>query len=200
MGRFQEIAKPITAQEIVLEHPVTVYEHCVFGQSKPVYNGERYLMTRDPYKVLSQALTGHRHYWEWKHGIKVLKAVAQCELYLALGLPVLQTYFCRVLDLLGNVPDLPNPSDWLEGRSLEAVRLAGGWNYLRKARPREFTVEARASFEKAFGISGSEQQRLESFLPDQIVLPDGQWEFREVYDWPYPEVDGVADANYLGSR
>jgi len=200
MSRFQELAATVTAQEIVLERPVTVYEHCVFGQSKPVFNGKQYLMTRDPYKVLSQAFSGHRHYWEWRHGRKVMKAVAQCELYLALGIPVLQAYFLSACKAMKYVPDLANPSDFLEGRALEAVRLAGGWKPLRRAQPREVTDQARTSFMKAFGIGASEQRQLEDQLASGFRLPDGEWTFRDVYDWPEPEADSIADANFCSYR
>jgi hypothetical protein len=112
----------------------------------------------------------------------------------------MQAYFVRALELLQHVSDLRDPSMFVEGYHHLAVKAAGGWNMLRKVRPRQVTTEARNSFAEAFGTSLVEQRRLEEILPAQIDFGMGPWETFHVYDVPEPEILPTVDANYWSTR
>lgn len=124
-------------------------------------------MVRDIRKTLSYAFASYRHYEDPKFGARVLKAVSQGELALAIGLPILQAYFAAAVDRLSSVRDLSNPEYYLEGRLLDVpVKL----NDARK-RTRPVTTESRLSFERAFGINPEEQRRLEDELVSGLRFP-----------------------------
>jgi hypothetical protein len=129
-ARFAEAATAVSAQELAVENPVTRLEQVTFGQSNPVVvyrpnSGAVYSMVRNPWKVLAGAYSGYRHYNDYhRQGVRVLKSISQAELTLARGVPVLEAYFATALKRLVDVPDLADPEPVLEGRLLEAVRLA----------------------------------------------------------------------------
>jgi hypothetical protein len=198
-SRFARTVRTLSSQELEVENPVTRLESVVFGQSKPCWNGEEHTMVRNPLKTLSGAFSGYRHYNHYpKFGIKVLKAVSQCELALARGIPVLQAYFAAAERKLSNVPDLKDPASYLEGRLIEARNrlLRGG---LGKIEATEITAAARASFAAAWGIDVETQLALEYRLPLEMKFPhelvlqgDDLWDFVRVTDGP--DGDGVSSA------
>jgi hypothetical protein len=192
----------VSAQELAVENPVTRLEHVVFGQSKPVLVGDKYRMVRDPFKVLSGAFSGHRHYKDYaRFGARILKQVALGELALARGVPVLQPYFAAAVERLVMTPDLSH-FDFLEGRLLEAVQT--GEYGMGVA---EITSAARASFAEAWGISVEEQKVMEATLPGQINFPRSRYQFpfSRIYTWRDVEIldgpDGGSatshDSDYL---
>jgi hypothetical protein len=190
-ANFASILSNLSARELEVGPPVTVFEHVVFGQCKPLeLGGGRVTMVRDPWKVLSGALCGHRHYDHMVHGRKVLKVVSQCELALASGVPLLQAYFATVVERLETTRDLSSPEDYLEGSLLAAVRFQGLDYHAARVVP--ITLEARLSFEKAWGISVPYQHALEESLKSGITFPD-VWAQIHVADgvdgWSLPSGD-----------
>lgn len=169
---FAAAVQSVSAQEMTVENPVTELEQVVFGQSKPCWNGNHYTMVREPFKSVSNAFSSYRHYNNWNHGVRVIKSVSACELALARGIPVLEPYFAKALDLVGNVPDLLDPTPFLEGRQLEAVKLLQAHQEtLADVKPVGVTMEARLSFEKAWGLSVEEQLLLEDELCRNLEFP-----------------------------
>jgi hypothetical protein len=170
--QFAAKTRVVSPQELAVENPVDVLERVVFGQSKPVFNGENYTMVREPYKVLSNAFSGYRHYDQYTHGLRVLKCVASCELALSKGIPVLQAYFARAVYLLASVPDLDSPDFFLDGRlyeGLKLLRLRGErW---ADVKPTPVTAEARRSFAEAWGIDVERQLMLEKQLVEELEFP-----------------------------
>jgi hypothetical protein len=184
-ANFASAVREVSPQELAVENPVTRLEHVVFGQSHPVLVHGRYKMVRDPFKTLSGAFSGYRHYADFaKFGAKVLKQVAIGEMALARGVPVLQAYFAAAVNLLVMAPDLPNPADVLEGRLLEALS-SGDW----KQPALEVTLESRLSFQEAFGISVEEQVRMEETLPRDIRFPPSRYTGLRRYVWPVIAVE-----------
>jgi hypothetical protein len=195
---FSWAVSTVSSQELAVESMVTRFEDVVFGQCKPVcLGGDQVTMVRDPLKVLSGAFCGYRHYGHMRFGRKVLKAVSQCELALAKGVPVLQAYFGKAVDELQTTPDLQTPEDFLEGNLSAAVRFQG--LKIGDARVVPVTMEARLSFEAAFGISVPMQLFLEEELPRKITFPD-RWETISVRDG----VDGFSseegDCDWLDGK
>lgn len=126
-------------------------EQVEFGQSRPVETGSGWVMVRNPRKALSHAFTSHKHYSEPKFGRAVMASVAQCELSLNAGVPVLGPYFEAWHHELG--PSGLDPTIFFEWRH-RFVAAA-------QAQPREITEVARLSFERAWGLSPEGQRRLE---------------------------------------
>lgn len=183
-SNFARAASTVSSQELAVENPVSRLEHVVFGQSKPVLSSEGfYTMVRDPWKVLSGAFSGHKHYHDMTFGSKVLRAVSQGELALARGVPVLQAYFQQAVFLTRYVPELPHPEDVLEGRVLELLRSSG--RTLRETLSSVSTVPvtdaSRRSFADAFGISIEMQHALEENLVRNLDLPVPQTSWRRIF-------------------
>lgn len=140
-----------SGHEMVLERPVSVVEEIRFGRSAPVWLGPElgWTMVREPWSVLSGAYASHRWLREPRFGRRWVSGVARCELSLAVGVPVLQAAALSVLSQTADVKRVP----------VEALRdyfVVGG--FLAEASDvRPVTVEARLSFEKAFGLSPWDQ-------------------------------------------
>jgi len=203
VSEFASACAEVSTQELVVEKPTTVLEEVVFGQSHPLYNGEHWTMVREFTKMISGAFCGYKHFHSWRFGIRVLKAVAQAELYLARGLPVIQAYMHGAVRELAGVPDLPDPTPWLEGHTLDAIKSAGTWEAVLAALPRAVTHESRASFERAFGVSADEQVRMEEAFPRQIVFPHRTgfaWDKIDVWDVDGPEVVPIMDTLYADAH
>lgn len=186
-ARFAEVVSTVSAQELAVEKPTTILEEVVFGQSNPVCVDGRYRMVRHPFKILSGAFSSYRHYdhlqikrgmvtTKYSTGIRVLKAVAQCELYMASGLPVLQSYFSSALQQLQAVPDLVDPTDFMEGRYLE-VLAHSSWSEIRQTKLVDVVETTRHSFYLAFGIEPERQVAMEEKLSDvKFPFMDPSWQ------------------------
>lgn len=140
-----------------VEEPVDVFERIEFCQTKPVWNGETWVMCRNPAVCLDKdTLCLHPDsmpYADW------LGAVGKCGLALTSGIPVLQAFYTGLI-----------------GRGTNRVEHSGtGMAYLAQglvATPRPISEEARLSFYKAFGITPWAQVALEDELPRVISEAD----------------------------
>jgi len=187
LAEFGDAVSTVSAQELTLETPTTRLEGAVFGQCKPVWDGREYKMVKNPFKTLSGSFCGYRHYDRYSFGLRVLKSVAQCELALARGVPVLQPYFERAVQILGAIPDLPMPENFLEGRQLEAIEiLRREGRSLGNVLPWAITERARISFQDAWNINVDEQVVLEGQLIRGLKFP-----------WVFSRAAGVS---YLGLK
>jgi len=146
-----------SGHELTLEKPCTVLEHVRFGRSAPVYLGHRlgWTMVREPWSVLSGAGSSHRWLRERSFARRWLSGVFMCELSLAVGVPVLQSYAVSVLKQVGfSNKKLPDAA--LADYRHVGARLVG----------LDVVVDpcgdARESFERAFGLSPSDQRIFES--------------------------------------
>jgi len=217
VSTFANSVRMVSSQELTVEQPVSQLEEVIFGQSQPVNVGGKYTMVRDVYKTLSNAFCSYRHYKDYaRFGVRILKAVSECELALALGVPVLQPYFEEAVRRLHNVPDLPNPEDYLEPRLQAAYRSLGGNGIHRVlSRVQPISSEARISFAKAFGIGVEQQYELEARLVRGLKFPHEEsilaqiwtrlgfnwvvWEPVDVVDRPVAESVAKQDAVFLSA-
>lgn len=153
VGRFASDVFESSGFEMTLESPAFHVEGVRFGRSAPVLTPRGWTMVRPPLRVASGAWASHKWLREPVFGRRWCLAVAQCELSLALGVPVLQALALSVLKQLAGVAAAPDHavSDYL---SLGAWR-AGEEHVV------PVDVESRLSFERAFGISPREQVELE---------------------------------------
>jgi hypothetical protein len=155
---FTHRALEFSGHEMQLEKPVTVLEQIRFGQSAPISigHGLGFTMVREPLKVLSGLCASHVHLREEKFGRRWLHGVARCELSLARGVPVLQAAALKLLRTTDSRKQVP------ADRYREYFYL-GAWLAEEKA-ALPVSDEARASYEKAFGVTPDEQLSVEKSL------------------------------------
>lgn len=155
-------------QEVRIEgvaHEYWDIKHC---QGSPVATASGVRMVRDFRKVLSQAFCGHNHYHDPVGGMRVMKSVAQCELILNAGVPILQPLSLKVLELLEPVKmsklDVRDTISWLA--LTEARRRHFEW---REAKAVEITDDARQSFERVFGVTTPMQLAWEAWVEELTI-------------------------------
>lgn len=171
---FGERCRAITGHEMVLERPVRVIEHIRFGQSAPVWDGVKWRMVRDWKKVLSQGTSSHVHLRDIRFCKAYLAGVAMCEHSLGRGLPILGAWSKTLWDwaVVGGRVAQHSYRDY-QAMGVDLDRL-------REPVPTDVTIEARISFEKAFGVTPDVQQLLEQqFRPpvisewNSLAVPSG---------------------------
>jgi hypothetical protein len=131
----------------------SLFERIGFCQSSPVFDGEIWVMVRDPYKscVKDAAtiidITSQSKSWA--------AAIAQCGIAMTGGIPVLQDYY----SCLARYADGAKPMKTIP-------QMESGFFRLAKMMSRSYkpvTDAARMSFYLAFGIDPAEQQALEGY-------------------------------------
>lgn len=136
--------------DMKVEAPVDVFERVEFCQTRPVWNGEEWVMTRDLRTVFTKDAvclhTKTNPYGRW------LSHVGEGGGALCAGIPVMQQYY-TILRELGNGGKYTGE---LTGMDYMGKRL--------KCREVPISDEARVSFYKAFGINPYQQVALESEL------------------------------------
>ncbi len=142
--------------ELKIEHVASEMADVEWCQSKPVFDGVKWKFVRNPFKVMSCALVGTRWLNVPKNvRLEYLSGIAQCELTLNAGVPVLEEYARALLrNSHGANPRFDtNSGEW--------------WRYVRELRyrgPSEITHDARLSFAVAFGVTVEEQFGMEQYL------------------------------------
>jgi hypothetical protein len=146
LARVSDLVEASSGHEIVLERPTSVIEEIRFGGSAPVYLGPRlgWRMVREWHRVLSSALSSHIYLREPKFARRWMSGVAQCELSLARGVPILQEWAVTTIQTLGPVKAIED--NFLRDYSFLGASRAE----LDAAEP--VAMCARISFEKAFGV------------------------------------------------
>jgi len=169
--RFADTVSGLCSHELTVEKPVSILERVVFGQSRPCMTGAGLVMVRDIYKTLSGAFCGYRHYGDRSFGPRLVRAVAQAELSLCRGVPVLQPFFEAVVKCTSKYKALKDPTFFLEGHLLHVVD--------RGHVP--IVAEARQSFSRGWDIGAEDQVHLEQRLVNLVeknlchVLDNGLW-------------------------
>lgn len=196
--RFPTYIARVAGQELTVEKPVSVLEEITFGQSKPCYNGEEYIMVRDPVKSISNSFSGYRHYNHYGFGLRLAKSICIAELSLVRGVPLLEPYYAAALGRLRDVRELTNPEDYLGGHLI-------GVPYDPRVKARGVTMESRNSFALAWGIGIEEQLSLEESLVrslDTFPHPGYLDEVVEVADESCAPIDDerIAAWTYIGEK
>lgn len=138
--------------QMEVEERVHVFEHIDFCQTHPVYDGEQWIMCRDPRVAISKdchTVLPMKHSGAFG---AYCKAIGDCGMALAGGLPVMQEFY-KALQRHGTVS-----SKHQTMTESGFARLASGL----ASREREVTNAARVSFWRAFGILPMHQHVLES--------------------------------------
>jgi len=144
-----------------VEKPAYELEEIEFCQCHPVWNGEQYTMCRNVFKAL---FTDGVHIGRTLEEIQHIRAAtSKCGKVWSKGLPVFQDFY----ELSSCEPPRGKSNFYGDfkhsGTMWQAKGCVSGTDHI--------TDEARNSFHKAFGISGSEQELVEGFyrgLPKTI--------------------------------
>lgn len=138
------------------ETPVSVFEQVEFCQTKPVYNGEHYIMTRLPMKALCKdvMLKGCGDDLSPKQYRKWLGDVGTCGGALSPGMPIFQSFYAGLRRHAGG------ESCCARGGLVDSgfARMVTGLT----SETRPVTPEARLSFWLAFGVLPEAQVALEN--------------------------------------
>jgi hypothetical protein len=110
-------------------------------------------MVREYHRVLSGAFSSHIYLREPKFAREWMVGVSMCELSCALGVPVIQSFFTSALAALGSVKRVRE-------HPFREYFMQGAW-FATLANVKPVTMEARLSFERAFGVAVDDQLRLE---------------------------------------
>lgn len=132
----------------------SVVEHVEFCRSRPVRTAGGWTMVRNPRRVLTTALTGTRFAQGTKTRRKYVRAVADSELFVQSGVPVLQAYAQYLNRSAGEIVGFP-PDHPLAPRAYQRRRAAQGL---------PVDDDARMSFFRAWGIDIATQFALERWL------------------------------------
>jgi len=134
-----------------VEQPVDVFEHIVFCQTQPVWDGTVWRMLRSPVAAMAKdtvcllAVNSFKDIKAW------MTAVGEAGLSLCGGLPIVQEFYAMYVRLGG-------------GKRNRAANLSGGLQWLSKKCTGKYTpitMQARLSFCTATGIEPSTQYHLE---------------------------------------
>lgn len=142
---------------MAIEKPVFEFEHIEFCQTKPVFDGERYTMCRNPFvaiakdSVMLNPWQGEKLFKGW------LDAVGVGGLSLAGGLPVFQSFYSLFVRSGKRYAIPERLLSW-------STQFAGGRRSSAPVMP-----EARASFYEAFGITPDEQICLEDYYDGMVI-------------------------------
>jgi hypothetical protein len=133
-----------------------VFEQIKFCQTQPVWDGERWIMCRDPRVVLQKdahsilPLENETNYRGW------LSSVGECGLSLAGNLPIFNQYYNWMRTQGGDVTSKVGAHPSMET----------GMSWLAKGLSPKFaepTMETRVSFWRAFGLDGTDQRIWEEY-------------------------------------
>jgi hypothetical protein len=130
-----------------IEGYTDTFEKIDFCGSRPVYDGERWVMCRDPRVTLAKDLVSVRPIRDQVEWARQCTAIGECGLALAGNLPVFSSFY-SMLDL-----GVKTERQLLTGMDYLAQGMSG------KRRPVHH--EARLSFYQAFDLSPDEQTALE---------------------------------------
>jgi hypothetical protein len=135
-----------------IEDPVFVLEHVEFCQMHPVYDGIEWRMVRNLNALTKDLVctTNQQQVDKW------VGAIGDGGLSLTAGLPIYQPFY-EWLQKFGKDGRFNNTAKWKLYQSSGFFRLSS----LVHRSPCPIRVEARESFERAFGIGFAQQQALE---------------------------------------
>lgn len=173
---------------LVVEEVVTVLEHIEFCQCHPVFNGQQYIMVRNVQKALSNDAAGFGKWADPRMYGPMMSTVGLGGGHLSTGIPVMQSFYEAMRTQGAKFGGLPRkwkttpPDDILEsgfGRMMRDAQRHTKRAMLHDPLVEPISVDARLSFELAFGITPHTQMVLErgwSFntpdMPEREVPPD----------------------------
>lgn len=157
---------------VKIDGVVDELERIDFCQARPVFDGEEWVMVRDPKVVATKDLLTGKRFASSMDVRRYMRAIADGGLALNGGIPIMQSYYAMLRRLAGDV----EPS----------VLERNGFYYLTqnmRRSVRAITDHARISFYKAFGINVWRQMELERYY-DRVQW-DGKLGLESVESLPF---------------
>lgn len=158
---------------IEVESAVDIFEQIEFCQCRPVWNGQRYTMVRNPIKALSSDLFGTGKWQDDRARSDIVNLIGYGGGHLCSGIPVMQRFYelCRHKD-----PAEKGMVEFEEtgfGRMVSSKLKEQQKTITSRVPVLEISPRSRESFYWAFGVPPSRQIELESRLePPQLgALP-----------------------------
>lgn len=148
---------------VQLEGIAECVEEVDFCQSRPVFNGETYVMCRNPLKALSNDMQGTGKWALPRYRDELLSAVGQGGGHLCVGLPIMQQFYTN----MRSVP-VADISKWetQSGLKYAAKQIMVRYNRdFSRVPVRPVSSAARLSFNRAYGIPPDRQVSIERSLP-----------------------------------
>jgi len=140
--------------KMVVEPPVYIFEEIEFCQCHPVFDGQKYIMVRDPRVAISKDTVAIKPL----DNVKVMKrwaaAVGEGGMHLTGGIPVWQDFYSYYVRVGKGSKPLTDPS-----METGMQRMARGL-YRKYSEP---SIRSRVSFYLAFKISPNDQYILENY-------------------------------------
>lgn len=159
---------------IKVDNITNVIEEVTFCQARVVTTAEGRKFVRDPSKVITATLVNPK-FRDVNSLPRLLKTIAQGELSLCYGVPVLDPFFRSLLRCAEGIMSKRGRGDGglLKHTSHLSYRLAdclpSDWKRMRHV---NISQEARDSFARAWGISITEQRRLEDAFSQHTLSLD----------------------------
>jgi len=165
---FSDAILQSCGHEVLLERPARVLEDVRFGGSAPVFLGEKrgWCMVREHHRVISGAFSSHVFLREPVFAKDWMVGVARCELSQVRGVPILQSFFVSALRALG-------PAKKVREHAHRDALALGAW-FADEDSALQVSLDARVSFERAYGVPMEEQLRLERSF--QSLVFGSSWE------------------------
>lgn len=160
---FREFVKPYYAEacfRMKIEKTVDIIEHIDFCQSRPVFDGERYVMIRNMKSSLAKDAVSKKPLDSEKIFLKWSAAVGMGGMSCTGGIPVHQSFYSCILRSSKGVKPLENDP------------LQRSMRYKTQGMTREFKTispEARCSYWLAFGVEPDAQLTIERMLDDFTI-------------------------------
>lgn len=172
--------------EIKVENIAYDVHDVVFCQSKVIeHQPGRFKFTRNPWKVMSCALTGTKYFTQEGARARLLYTIGICELILNLGVPILQEFALAIIRNCGTTGTFGlAPDSAIMIRTRRELR-ALGLKHIDRVEPQPITNVARLSFAYAFGVSPHQQVAMERWL--------GEWTFEILGTWELPPEWSVSE-------
>lgn len=158
-----------------IDGETSLIERVEFCQSRPVFVGPYWTMTRSPVKVLGNDLVSSRII-NIASALSHMKAIGGCGLSLYSGVPVLQAFYMRC-NSLGKESRVLSAPDM---RRIGVVRDARG---VSPGCARPICASARVSFWKAWGIPVASQLSIEAAILSSL-RPTQITDYRSLLQFP----------------
>jgi hypothetical protein len=140
--------------DMKIEGVAECIEKVIFCQAQPVFNGDHWIMVRNPWRVLSRGTTILYGGLNATNRLNHCWSTGMCELALGSGIPILQEYG---LALIRNGEG---------GKMSREVELDFELKHVKLSNSRAVPIsdQVRSSFQRAFDIDPVEQVRVEGVL------------------------------------
>jgi len=143
-----------------IEDPVYEMEHIDFCQSRPVYDGNKWIMVRTPKEGIAKDSICLRYLDTGKQYKGHIAAVSKGGLAANGGVPVWDAFYRRLLKESGGVEARPDQDTLYK---MKTIQKNMNRNDLK------ITPEIRVSFYKAFGISPTRQEDIENAMRTALI-------------------------------